>query len=124
MTGRQKVKRQRGLTITGMILASIVVVLVLLLGFKIVPVYVEYFAIEKQLKAMSLDPKLRSPSRAAIAGAWAARATVDNLHSLQGEQIEYVREGDQIVFSADYAVKVPLFKNVAACFDFHATSKD
>ena len=117
-------KRQRGLTITGMILASIVVILLLLLGFKIVPVYVEYFAIEKQLKAMSMDPKLRSPTRAAIAGAWAARSAVDDLRSLQGEQIEYVREGDQVVFSAEYSVKVPLFRNVAACFDFKPTSRD
>lgn len=117
-------RRQRGLTITGMIFASVVVVLLLLLAFKIVPVYVEYFAIEKQLKAMSLDPKMRSPTRGQVAGAWAARSAVDDLRSLQGDQIEFVKEGDQIVFSAEYSVKVPIFRNVAACFDFKPTSRD
>lgn len=116
-------KRQKGITLTGMILVSIVIVLVLLLGFKIVPVYVEYFAIERQFKAMAIDPKLRNPTRGQIAGAWAARSAVDDLRSIQGDQIEATREGDETVFSGEYSVKVTLFKNVAACFDFKPTSK-
>ena len=116
-------RRQKGLTLTGMILTSIVVILLLLLAFKIVPVYVEYYAIEKQLKAMSTDPKLRNPSRQAIEGAWASRAAVDDLTSMTGDQIEVTREGNEIVLSGAYAVKVPLFKNIAACFDFKPSSK-
>ena len=116
-------KRQRGVTLTGMIVGSIVAILVLLLGFKIVPVYVEYFAIEKQLKAMAMDPKLKNPTRGQIEGAWAARATVDDLRSLPPEQIEALREGEEVVFTAEYSVKVPLFRNVAACFDFKPTSR-
>ena len=123
MIGRRGMRRQKGLTLTGMIIAAIVVIMLLLLAFKVAPVYVEYFAIEKQLKSMSLDPKLRNPNRGAIEGAWAARASVDNLTSLTGDQIEVAREGDQVVFSANYSVKVPLFKNIAACFDFAPTSK-
>jgi len=118
-------RRQKGVTLTGMILVSIGLVLLLLLAFKIVPVYVEYFAIEKQFKSMAQDPKLRgTPTRNAIEGAWAMRAAVDNLHSLDGSQIEFLREGDQIVFHANYSVKVPIFKNVNACFDFSPTSKE
>ena len=116
-------KRQKGLTLTGMILMSIVVVVVLLTAFKIVPVYTEYFAVERHLKAMSHDPKLRSATRSQIATAWAARASVDNLTSVQPEQVEMERRGDGIVLSAEYAVKVPLFRNVAACFDFKASSE-
>src|SRR5688572_23884492 len=116
-------RRQRGLTLTGMILTSILVVLLLLLAFKIVPVYVEYYAIEKQLKAMSMDPKLRNPSRQAIEGAWASRAAVDDLTSMTGDQIEISREGNEVVLSGAYSVKVPLFKNLAACFDFTPSSK-
>jgi hypothetical protein len=117
-------RRQKGVTLTGMILVSIIAILLLLLAFKIVPVYTEYFAIERNLRSMASDPKLRSPSRAAVAGAWALRASVDDLPSMSGDQIEITREGDQIVFSGEYSVKVPLFRNVAACFDFKPTSKE
>lgn len=116
-------KRQRGVTLTGMILISIVVVLLLLLSFKIVPVYMEYFAIERQLKALAMDPKLRNATRAQIANAWAARAAVDNLQSLDPNYIEITKEADGIVLSGEYSVKVPLFKNVAACFDFTPSSR-
>ena len=116
-------KGQRGVTLTGMIVGSFIAIVVLLLGFKVVPVYVEYFAIEKQLKAMAIDPKLKNPTRGQIASSWAARASVDDLRSLQPEQIEVVREGEEMVFSGEYSVKVPLFKNIAACFDFKPTSR-
>ena len=116
-------RKQKGMTLTGMILVSILLIVLLLLAFKVIPVYLEYFAIEKQLKVMALDPKLRNPSRGAVEGSWAARSAVDNLRSLEGSQIEILREGDGVVFQAAYSVKVPLFKNVAACFDFEPSSR-
>ena len=116
-------KRQRGITLTGMIVVSVIVVMLLLLAFKIVPVYVEYFAIEKQMKAMALDPKMRGASRAQINNAWAARASVDDLRSISPDAVEVEKEGDGLVVSGEYAVRVPLFKNVAACFDFKPSSK-
>ncbi len=116
-------KRQKGLTLTGMVLVSILVVLVLLTGFKILPVYLEYFAIERQFKAMSVDPKLRGATRHQIGVAWAARSAVDDLRSMTPDLIEVTREGDEIVIRGEYSVKVPLFRNVAACFDFAPSSK-
>ena len=116
-------KRQRGVTLTGLIIGAFIGIVVLLLGFKVVPVYVEYFAIEKQLKAMAADPKLRGATRSQVAAAWAARAAVDNLTSVHPDYIEVERLGDDVVYSAEYAVKVPLVRNVAACFDFRASSQ-
>jgi Tfp pilus assembly major pilin PilA len=116
-------KRQRGVTLTGMIFVAIILVVLLLLGFKIVPVYLEYFAIERQFKAMAMDPKLRGASRSQIANAWAARAAVDNLQAVDPNYIEVTKEADGMVVSAEYSVKVPLFKNVSACFDFKPSSK-
>ena len=116
-------KGQKGITITGMLLGSIVVVMILLLAFKVVPVYVEYFAVEKQFKAMAMDPKLRGATRSTIANVWAARSAVDDLRSVNAELIEVTRDGENLVVSAEYSVKVPLFRNVAACFDFSPTSK-
>lgn len=116
-------KRQKGLTLTGMILFSILLVLVLLTAFKIVPVYLEFFAIERQFKAMSVDPKLRGASRHQIGNAWAARSAVDDLRSMSPDYIEVTKDGDGIIVSGEYAVKVQLFRNVAACFDFKPSSK-
>ena len=116
-------KKEQGLTLTGMILASIAGVLLLLLIFKIFPVYSEYFAIERNLKAMAMDPKMRTASPAAVSSAWAARASVDDLNSLDPDYITVTKDGQELVLSGEYSVKVPLFRNVSACFDFKPSSK-
>ena len=116
-------KKEKGLTLTGMVLGSIVGVILLLLAFKVVPVYTEYFAIERNLKAMSVDPKLRNAGPKAVAGAWALRASVDDLNSLDGDYIEMTKKGEEIVLTGEYSVKVPLVRNVSACFDFKPSSE-
>jgi hypothetical protein len=114
---------QRGLTLTGMILASVVGILILLLGFKVVPVYTEYFAIQKHFKAMAEDPALRTASRRQIEAAWAARATVDDVQAITVDQIVVSKQGGGIVVSAEYEKRVHLFRNVSACFEFKPSSE-
>jgi len=116
-------KRQKGLTLTGMIIVSTIGIMLLLLAAKIVPVYIEYFAIKNQMKALSLDPKMRGASRNAINNAWGARAAIDELHSISPDAVEVEKDGDGLLVRGEYSKKVPLFKNVSACFDFSPSSK-
>lgn len=116
-------KRQKGLTLTGLVVASVLIIIVVLLGFRIVPSYFEYITIQRAFKAMSEDPALRTARRGDLDRAWSARATVDNIRSLEGTAIDYIKEGDKWAISAEYSVKVPLFRNVNACIDFKPTSK-
>jgi hypothetical protein len=106
-----------------MLMVSVLLIIVLLLAFKVVPVYLEYYTIQKHFKGMAADPALRNARRSDLDRSWAARTTVDNVTSLPPSAIEYTREGDGWVISADYAVKVGLTRNVSACFDFHPSSK-
>jgi hypothetical protein len=114
--------RQRGITLAGMIGLSFLFIMLALLAFKVVPVYVEYYMIQKQLRGMADDPALKGARRADINRAWAARATVDNMTSLRAEDIAIDRQGDRLVLSADYSVKVQLLGNVSLCMDFHPTT--
>jgi hypothetical protein len=117
-------KKQRGLTLTGMILTSIVVVLLLIMGFKLIPVYLEYQTVQRLFKSMSEDPALRKASRAQLDQSWYARTSVDNVKSLPGENIDYTKESDgTLTITAEYEVKVPLFRNVGLYVDFHPSSK-
>jgi hypothetical protein len=115
--------KQKGLSVSGLIFVSIVLVLVLIMGFKVVPVYMEYSTIQRMFRSMAEDPTLKSARRGEMDRAWAARATVDDVRSLSGDAIEYEKGPDGWQISANYSVKVPLFRNVAACFDFHPSSK-
>lgn len=115
-------KKQQGITISGLLMVSALLIIVVLLGFKMVPVYVEYQAIQTHFRGMANDPELRGASRSDLNRSWSARTTVDNIQSLPASAIEYTKEGDRWVISADYSVKVRLINNVSACIDFHPSS--
>ena len=114
--------KQKGIAIGGFIVVMIFVSVILILSFKVVPVLIEYKSIEKQFKSMAEDPTLRGATRAQIERAWAMRASVEGFRTIEGFTIEYEKQGDQLVVYSEYAVKVPLFMNVSACFDFKPTS--
>jgi hypothetical protein len=111
-------RAQRGLTITGFILFSIMLFFAALLTFRLVPVFMEYLTIKQQFRSMVEDPAVRTGQRTAVVRAWEARAAIDDIRSLDGRDIEVVKQGDRVLISASYSVKVPLFSNVSACFDF------
>jgi hypothetical protein len=116
-------KKQKGLSLTGLIVAAFVLVLGAIMAFKFVPVYLEYQTVKRIFKSMAEDPALRKASRSALDNSWAARTSVDDVQSVHAEDIEYTRDGDQLVVSAEYSKKIHLFGNVSACIDFKPTSQ-
>ena len=114
---------QRGITITGFLVFAFLAVAVLLLGFKIGPAYSEFYTIQKIFRVMAAEPALLSASRGEINSAFNNRATIDNLKAITYNDIEVVKDGNGIVFSASYSVRVPLFYNLSACMDFRPTSE-
>ena len=123
MTALRRMHKQSGITLTGMVLGSIVFILLLLLAFKLVPVYTEYYAIQRNFKALAEDPNLKSANRRQVAIAFASRATVDDIRSVRADDIQVTKTGNGIVVSAEYEKRVHLFHNVSACFEFKPSSE-
>lgn len=115
-------RREQGLTLTGFMVTAVVLVFILLFAFKIGPVYFEYFSLQKQLKALASDPVARSPNRRELEAAYTSRATIENITAIGAGDISVTKNGDEIVLSAEYSKKVPLFGNLSACMDFAATT--
>ncbi len=114
---------QRGITMTGFLVAAVLAVAALLIGFKIGPSYAEFYTIQKIFRVMAEDPNMLSASRGEINSSFNNRATMDNLKAISYNDIEVVKDGKSIVFSANYSVRVPLFYNLSACMDFRPTSE-
>jgi hypothetical protein len=117
-------KKQKGVSLSGLLMASVFLILLLLLSFKIIPVLLEYNAIQRGFKGMAQDPALRGASREQVRRAFIARAMIDDIKAVSADAIQIQRDGSELVVSAEYDVKVPLFRNVSACFDFHPSSKE
>ncbi len=114
--------RQRGVSLSGLLLVSAVLIFVLLLGFKLFTPYSEYFAIKKVFNAMAQKPEVKNGGKREFIQSWAAYAQIERISAIGGDEIDITREGGNVHFSANYTVKVHLLKNISLLIDFNPTS--
>lgn len=114
---------QRGITLTGFMVFAGLAVGALLIGFKIGPAYSEFYTIQKIMRTVASEPAMKTASRGEINTAFNNRATIENIKAISYNDIEVTKEGDRLILSATYSVRVPLFYNLSACMDFAPSSE-
>lgn len=113
-------RRQRGLSIIGLIFIGLIVVGLLALGFRTVPAVIEYIAIERAVQ------KIRNEGSTVgdIKAAFDRHATIDDITSIRSSDLDITKEGDQVVISYAYTKRIPIMDNVALVIDFAGTTRD
>jgi hypothetical protein len=111
------ISRQRGITLTNAIIGMILLALIGLFAAKLTPAYIEYFAVQKILKAMESNGETRG-SVTEIRNAYARRNVIENVQSVAPNDLEITKDGGEVVVSAAWSVKVPVIANFSACLDF------
>jgi hypothetical protein len=105
----------------GLIIVSAVVALFAIIGFKVLPAYIEYFTIKRVITDLANGTEVRGGAVRDVQAAFDRRAQIDNITSIRGSDLEVVKQGSggfEVI--ASYSVQVPLFGNVNACIDFNA----
>lgn len=113
---------QRGLTVTGLLLAGILIGLVALVGMKVVPEVVEYGKIRSNIRAVSIDSSLKDASVADVRKAYDRRAIVDQISAITPQDIDVTKEGNNLVLSFSYSKRIPLFGPVSLLIDFEGST--
>jgi hypothetical protein len=116
-------KRQRGVSLPGLLIWSIVIVLLTILGMRLIPSYVEFAAVKQTLVIIANDPELRDANTREIRSAFDKYAAIDNIESVNGSDIVVNKQGEQLLLSASYTVTKPLFANLSLLIDFD-TARD
>ncbi|MDR3213099.1 MAG: DUF4845 domain-containing protein [Azoarcus sp.] len=113
--------RQRGLSLIGMILVMILLGLALLVGFKMVGPYKEYYALKRILAKVASES---DASEFDMRNSYERMAIVDGVdEAVKPKDLLIRREGGVVVISVDYVRKAPLVGNVSLLFDFKASSR-
>lgn len=115
-------KKQKGVTISGLLAALFILFFVAILGFKLWNPYKDYFTIQKIFKAVASNPELREASPKDIRTAFDNYRIIDSVSAIATEDVEVTKDGNQITLSAAYVVKVPLVANVSLYIEFAPTS--
>lgn len=117
--------KQQGVTMIGMLFIGIMVVFAALVAMRMVPVYIEYAAISKVLKAMANDPDLKSMSVKEVRASFDRRSSIDNISAVKGEDLDISKDGAETLVEVSYSVKRPIAGNVSVVMDFNvSTAKD
>lgn len=114
--------KQKGISLVSLLMWSIVLVLIAITSLRIVPVYIEYSSIKKNLSAIVKDTNLQNANLNQIRLAFSKRAQIDDIKSVSGQDIKINKENGRVVLSVNYTAKIPLFSNVSLNIDFEAVS--
>jgi hypothetical protein len=113
-------RRQRGLSLIGLIFVGFILVFLALLAMKVLPPVIEYFTVVKHLRALARETQ--GANLKDIKDGFNKRALIDDIGVVNGNDIEIEQRGDSTILSISYEKKVELFGPVGLYFDFQATS--
>jgi hypothetical protein len=114
-------KKQRGLSLIMTIVVLALLGFVGIMGAKMMPYYIEYFAVKKMFASMEQAGDTKGSVRD-IRRAYDTRNAIEDVKSVRGDDIEVTKEGGETILTAAWSVKVPLVYNIAACIDFMVTT--
>jgi hypothetical protein len=113
--------RQRGLSMLGFLFVAAVVVTCVMVGFRVMPAYIEYYSIQKALEQTLVDTKDLN-SAAEIRGAFQRRADAGYIESVQSRDLEITKSKNEVTVSVTWTRKLPMVANVSLWLDFEASA--
>lgn len=115
--------QQKGVSLSGLLMWSVVLVMVAILGMKLAPAYIEYASIQKALVGIASDPNFKDTTPRQIRESFLKRSQIDNISAVSGKDIEIKKENKQRSLEINYSVTVPLVANISLFIEFNASSQ-
>ncbi|PRC92607.1 DUF4845 domain-containing protein [Solimicrobium silvestre] len=118
MVGLSNLHKQRGLSLSGLILALILVAIAAVLGMQVVPAVVEFQSIKKA----ATDARDRGTSAPEIEAAYNKIAVAGYITSVSGKDLTIVKEDGVYQVSFAYEKKLPLFGPASLLLEFSGST--
>ncbi len=112
-------RKQRGVSIIGLIIGLAILVLVAVFAMKVVPSFMEFRAAKAAIEAIARQ----GGSPTDIRRAWEGRAAIDDINTVKASDLEISKDGNQMVIAFAYRKEVPMFGSVGLYIDYAASSK-
>jgi len=113
--------RQRGLSMLGFLFVAVVVVTCVMIGFRVLPSYIEYYSVQKALEQALADTQDLN-SAADVRKAFQKRVDAGYIDSVSGRDIDVVKSKNEVTASASWTRKLPLVANASLLLEFEATA--
>src|SRR2546430_16448182 len=111
---------QSGLTLIGFIFVAAIVLSVAMIGFRVLPSYIEYFSVEKTLKQTLLNAR-DGITLAEFRKDFGLKASADYIDSVRGSDVELNKHGNTLVASATWSKELPLIGSPSILLELQAS---
>ena len=115
-------RKQKGLSISGLMFWVVILILIAILGMKVAPAYIENSAIEKVFNAIVNDASLQNATAGQIRQSYNKRPQIDRIDVITAKDIVINKEKGKTQLSVNYTVLIPLFSNISLHIDFEPKS--
>ncbi len=117
-----RVQNQAGITVIGLIFILVPFALIGYIVMRAVPVYIESLSVGDAINSLKKEPEIKEKSRDEIYKMIRKRLEVNNITSVEKEDIDIQKTVNDVKVTVDYQAKAPLFGNVALAFSFHKSA--
>jgi hypothetical protein len=109
-------KKQLGMSFFGFIIVAMAVAMALIIGFKVVPTYTQFFSIQNTVQKLAKNSAGQTPD--AIREAFGREADIGYITDITGKDLVITQIGGKTIIAANYEKVIPLVANVSLLFDF------
>ncbi|MEO8536747.1 MAG: DUF4845 domain-containing protein [Betaproteobacteria bacterium] len=113
-------ENQRGLSMTGFLFTTVVIIIFALVAFRVGPSYIEYFTVQKALDQTMLD--VQNPTISEIKRSMDRRLSADYVDAVNAGEVIVSREGNQIVATLAWQKVLHMIGNASILLEFEARS--
>jgi hypothetical protein len=114
-------RQQGGLSIVGFIFVAAMVMLAVMVGFRMVPAYIEWYTVKKVMNN-TLQTSKEGFTLYQFRRDFDLKASADYIDSVRGADIEVTKEGNQLVATASWQRVLHLAGNVSLLLEFEAVA--
>ena len=113
-------RTQRGMTMLGFLITLGVVIFFVYCGMKIVPMYVEYYSVEKTLASLAKEPGSATASKEKLREMFFKRLYMSYATEVKPDALKIETRDNGYHFIVDYERREPLVANLDVVGKFHA----
>ena len=113
-------RRQRGITMFGLLFWAIIVGVAALVGMRVVPTAVEYYTIMKAINRITAEEPSTVP---AVRTAFEKQKAIDLITSISGKDLDVTKENEKLVVGFAYNSEIELMKPVYLLIKYEGRSK-
>ena len=113
-------RAQRGLSMIGFLFVAAVIVVVAIVGFRMVPSYVEYFTIQSAVQKALRDAP--DPTAAVVKKSFEKYIAADYIDSVTAADLNVTKDGNVITAQIGWQRQLHLVGNVSLLLDFDVSA--